>query len=170
MGCRVFFATNPTSLPPRAGWRCWRLGGFRNAMFLKGKNMEAELELIKKLPRHVWGIAWLEMQIPNKINDIEKYCRSILAREERETGWVPLDSDENNFQLPAEEQEELEAWRIAQLDENTEKTLDLLREGGAALGKKMGLTKRRGQQIIKQTISRATAAQGDLFGMGGVNG
>ena len=45
--------------------------------------MEAELELIKKLPRHLWGVAWLEMQKTNKINDIERYCRSILAREER---------------------------------------------------------------------------------------
>ena len=127
--------------------------------------MEAELDSIKKLPKHLWGVAWLEMQKTNKITDIEKYCRSILAREERETGWVSLDSDENHYQLHAEEQEELEAWRCAQFDEKTEKTLDLLREGGAEVGRKMGLTERRGQQIIKQTISQA-AAQGDLFGWG----
>ena len=130
--------------------------------------MEAELDSIKKLPKHLWGVAWLEMQKTNKITDIEKYCRSILAREERETGWVSLDSDENHYQLQAEEQEELEAWRIAQLDENTEKTLDLMREGGAEVGRKMGLSARRGQQIVTRIVREA--GQGDLFMGGVVNG
>lgn len=51
------------------------------------------------------------------------------------------------------------------LDEQSEKVLDILREGGAALGRAAGKTPRRGQQLVALLTARAAAAK--KFNSGG---
>lgn len=63
------------------------------------------------------------------------------------------------------EQEELESWRVGELDEATEVLLDQVRDGGTAgLAVKRRVTRRRAQQIVAAAAERA--AQGDLFSFG----
>lgn len=47
--------------------------------------------------------------------------------------------------IAAKEVEEIELWRIEVLDEASEKMLDFVRDGGAAIGRAFGVTARMGQ-------------------------
>lgn len=61
------------------------------------------------------------------------------------------------------EQEELESWRVGELDEATEVLLDQVRDGGTeALAQRLGVTQRRVQQVIKSFLER-NRAQSSLF-------
>lgn len=124
-----------------------------------------DVAIVLSLPRALWGEAWLALQSGQEIKDLRRYAVSVVRREEQETGWVKLDAEENFLQIAGKGEEEIERWRVEVLDSETEKMLEELREGGAAVGKRLGLSDRRGQQLVREAVTRAEA--GDLFGWGG---
>lgn len=100
-----------------------------------------------------------------------RHARAEVARQNRPCGFLRLDGEgdderELHERLAAPVQGELERWRVAPLDAATEAILEKLACGTAALGRSLGVTQRRAQQLVTQHVARA--AQGDLFGEGEV--
>ena len=66
---------------------------------------------------------------------------------------LALDTDEAP-ELAAEEQE-IESWRMAELDPATEAKLDTLRAGTAGLADCLKVTQRRARQIVQRMVDQA---------------
>lgn len=99
-----------------------------------------------------------------------RHARAEIARQARPCGFVRLDLEGDEAcglheQLAAPPQEELERWRVAQLDSATESLMAKLAGGTAALGRSLGVTRRRAQQLVALHVARAEL--GDLFEEGG---
>lgn len=133
------------------------------------------IQEIQKLPMELRGVAFIELfaaaESGRKINDLKAFCRAIVAREDAACGFVSLDEEEEGIaplhgHVVAPIQDELELWRVAQVDEATEKILDEIRDGGAGIGRRRGLSARRGQQLVSELIARVGEGP-DLFGWGG---
>lgn len=73
---------------------------------------------------------------------------------------LALDTDEAP-ELATEEQE-IESWRLAELDPATEAKLDALRAGTAGLAASLQVTQRRARQIVQRLVEQA---QGDASGV-----
>lgn len=143
------------------------------------KNQQDEiLKAVLKLPIQLWGVAYLELMVAaesgRKINDLKAYCAGIVAREDGSCGFETLDWEGEGAhrlheRLAAPQEEEIELWRFAELDESTEKILGELREGAASFGRKRGVSGRRGQQMVVTLLERVERVEGgqDLFGWGG---
>lgn len=117
-----------------------------------------------------------------KSEKLERKQRVELARQRRDFkkgGLAPdfeyLDAD------PAEDDEKLSLhevlaapeptkialWRVADLDEVMEQTLKFMSLGGASIGRKMGLTPRRGQQITAGFVEKMVSEEAVLCGAQG---
>lgn len=114
-----------------------------------------------------------------KSEKLERKQRVALAKQRKEFnkgGLSPnfeyLDAD------PAEDDEKLglyetlaspkptkiALWRVADLDEAMEQTLKFMSFGGATIGRSMGLTPRRGQQIAVEFIEKLVSEEAVLCG------
>jgi len=94
----------------------------------------------------------------------------------RSVPTCPIPTVENDIgefvevEFAEQEQEEIEAWRTADLSEDQEARLDALRAGPGALAQHLGVGLRRGQQRAAQELQRLAdellcqPAQMDLWG------
>lgn len=90
--------------------------------------------------------------------------RRILARGMIPAGVVRIDDDDTDGRalaevLAAPESVPMERWRTAELPEHMEAALN---SGSAGLASRLGVTRRRAQQILAGAAEHAS--QGDLFG------
>jgi len=117
---------------------------------------------------------------PNKIKDLKAYVATTFAKENSVVrGGATFSIDSEDWIESADFVEFADKKNDRELLDKTgsndqEKLLDVLNEAGSAaeIGRKLGLTPRRGQQLVKKAIQRAQNAvsyenggrgQGDLF-------
>lgn len=106
------------------------------------------------------GLAWLLENDPElnkshtKIYNEVGYVRRVAEFQDRSCGSVRLeDEEELRETLAAPSSGEIEAWRRAELGEEMEALLDLLREEGVAgLARRMNCTARSVQQKLKKLV------------------
>jgi len=82
----------------------------------------------------------------------------------------PTEDDETlglHETLAAPKPTKIALWRVAELDDVMEQTLQFMSLGGAAIGRSMGLTPRRGQQINVKFIEKLVNEEAVLCGAAG---
>jgi hypothetical protein len=132
---------------------------------LKNPLSPDQLDQILELSRDYQPVAFEALSAGRKIRDLKNYCRRVLSFEDRLCGCVSLDEGGQGKgalaeTLAAPEIEKMERWRIVEPPEEVECVLARLSCGSAAqLGRSLGLTARRGQQIVAQLMRQATAAR-----------
>lgn len=146
----------------------------------------ATLLKIMQLPASLSGAAYIEAVKGTKIRNPRGLAAHIVKREERPTAFVSLDEErdeEDGYSLherlaatdPADLVDFLRS-RTEELNEQTEVVLDIARDSAACYGRGLGLTARRGQQLIAKQIKNVDEArrfkeggrgQGGLFGFDG---
>jgi hypothetical protein len=136
------------------------------------------------LPRELRGAAYIELAKGKQIRNLRGLASHIIHRENRPSGFVSLDErDGDDYSLnerieacdPADLLEYKQS-RIQKFDDQTESVIDTIRGGAAQLGRDLGISARRGQQIVKKQIEDVLQArsfedgdigQGSLFNFNG---
>ncbi|BCK87806.1 hypothetical protein MIZ01_1602 [Sideroxyarcus emersonii] len=146
----------------------------------------ATLLKIMQLPASLSGAAYLEAVKGTKIRNPRGLALHVIKREERPTAYVSLDEErdeEDGYSLheklaaadPADLVDYIRA-RTAEFDDQIENVFDEVRDGGKQYGESLGLSGRRGQQIIQKQVKNIEEArkfkeggkgQGGLFGFDG---
>lgn len=109
--------------------------------------------------------------------DLQKALKNAfcdMGRLLKPSGWVSFDDEPTeNFdgkkkkslkETVAAEMVEMEECRATSFDSATESLLKLLEGGTAALGRQLGVSQRRAQQLLKKYLEKGNGEQGDLFG------
>ncbi|WP_153109340.1 hypothetical protein [Propionivibrio limicola] len=79
---------------------------------------------------------------------------------------VELDAPDVENELSAQDPRDVERWRVAELDDETERLCAALREADTAyIAQRRGVTRRRVQQCVARQIA-SIACGGDLFAVG----
>lgn len=126
-----------------------------NAALSIQQNRAADIEKLMsmKMGDDLKNQVWIELTTTQKtLATAIIHSKIQLKREQKSCGFDSLDATNEEDDrlslheiLTTPEAEEIELWRIEVLDEASEKMLDFVRDGGAAIGRAFGVTARMGQ-------------------------